>query len=283
MSLRLLLRLRVIMRRHFGVLPLTQSIPELADWFETPLGQALLSEQKEALESSLSCLFGYHLLQLSVSPRLDLTGGSRISHRFALNPESLDGARVAGVADFNHLPLPAETIDLVLIHHALDFSQSPHQLLRESVRVLIPRGYVIIVGFNPWSWFGVGRWFGRLFGCKAHWRHQSLRLGRLLDWLTLLDLEPVTVQRGFYRPPLQRPGLLKYLHWLERWGKRLRLPWGGFYLVVARKDIVAMTPLRPAWSDYKVAPGLGVTKIRGRVSRSRSHRLCWREQAPEHH
>jgi SAM-dependent methyltransferase len=192
--------------------------------------------------------------------------------------------------EVTHLPLPEEAIDLVLIHHALDFSQSPHRLLRESVKVLIPRGYVIIIGFNPRSWFGVARFFGRIFGRNVHWRHQSLHLGRLHDWLELLDLEPVAIKQGFYRPPFQGPGVLKHLQWLERWGKRLRLPWGGFYLVVARKDVVAMTPLRPAWTDHKVAPGLGVTKIRGRVTptRSRRRRPPWpgapyrRRQRPPH-
>lgn len=256
---------RSLWRKHFGVLPVEESIPDLAAWFETPLGTALLAEESESVEKALHCLFGYHLLQMSVSPRLDLGQSSRISHRFCLNPVAAENPTLSALADFTDLPLPEESIDVVLLHHALDYSQSPHQLLREAARVLIPRGHLVILGFNPWSVFGTCRWFARFFSRKPRWRHQALRLGRIIDWLTLLDFEAIDIQQGFYRLPLQHPGAIKHLHWLERWGKRLRLPWGGYYMIVARKDRIALTPLKPAWRSLKPVTGLGITKLQGRI------------------
>ncbi len=245
--------LRRHLRRRFGVLPWSESVPDLADWFESPRGRALLAEQRLCLEEALQCLFGYHLLQMSVSDRLDLAAESRVSHRFALTPVASKNSQA--VVDFANLPLPAESIDVVLLHHVLDYSQNPHQVLRELNRVLIPRGHLVLVGFNPWSRLAAGHWLARLFSPRARWRHRALSMGRILDWLTLLDLEPVEIRQGFYRP-LQRtvPGL----SWLERWNKRLSLPWGGFYLIVARKDVVAMAPLKPAWPELAPVPGLGV-------------------------
>ena len=257
--------LRQFWQKHFGVLPEEESIRDMANWFETPLGEALLVEEGESIEQALHCLFGYHLLQMSVSPRLDLGHSSRITHRFSLSPLPDINPSLSALCDFTELPLPEESIDVVLLHHVLDYSQSPHQLLRESARVLIPRGHLVILGFNPWSVFGTCRWFARFFSRKPRWRHQSLRLGRILDWLTLLDFESVDIQQGFYRLPLQHPHAIKHLHWLERWGKRLRLPWGGYYLVVARKERIALTPLKPAWRALKPVPGLGISKLHGRV------------------
>lgn len=253
------------LRRRFGVLPWRASVPDLSDWFESPQGKALLEEQRRPLAEAMQCLFGYHLLQMSVSARLDLTAESRVSHRFALNP--LAAGQTAAVADFESLPLPAESIDVALLHHVLDYSENPHQVLKELNRVLIPRGHVLIIGFNPWSRLAAGHWLARLFSDRPRWRHHSLRLGRILDWLTLLDLEPVEIQQGFYRP-LQSRSVAR-LPWVSRWNKRLSLPWDGFYLIVARKDVVAMTPLKPAWQEVKPAVGL-VGNIRGNTRRQNS-------------
>src|SRR6187402_1725870 len=230
---RLMIRFSALWKKRFGVLPMRESIADMTQWFETPLGRALLDEEQEAIAEGLQFVFGYHLLQLGISGRVDLTTESRISHRFVLHPQLEENQRLGALVDFNHLPLAAESIDAVLLHHSLDFSQSPHHLLREATRIVIPKGHLIIVGFNPWSLWGFCASLARIVNSQPRWRFQYLRLGRLMDWLKLLDMEPVTVCQGFFRPPLPQEKAIKHLHWIERWGKRLRLPWGGFYMVVA--------------------------------------------------
>lgn len=264
---RLMTATRLLWRKRFGVLPLRRSMAPLNEWFSSPLGQVLLEQEQLLIDEHLRNLFGYHLLQLSITNNRDLMGASRISHRFGLYPQKVGNPVISAVTDFNHLPLPANSIDVVLLHHVLDYSQSPHHVLRETANVLISSGHLIVVGFNPWSLFGWCRWVARLFSTSPQWRHQSLRLSRVIDWLAVLDLKPVAIQQGFYRPAAQHPRAIKYLQWLERWGKKLHLPWGGFYLIVARKDYLAMTPLKPEWKNYTSLRGWGVTKILGRVNR----------------
>lgn len=257
-------RARAVMRQRFGVVPLQESLPDVAAWLETPLGQAVLEQERMLLEQELQDLFGYHLLQMSVDPALDLTRGSRITHRFTLSPtRATKGPLSPLVADSDALPLPSDCLDLVLLHHLQDYSQTPHQLLREVARVLIPRGHLVLIGFNPWSLLGLSGWLARCFSRKPRWRHQSLRLGRIMDWLQLLDLELVAVRHGFYRPPASRSSTLRHLHWLEQWGKRLLLFPGGVYLIVARKDVGATIPLKPCWSQVEPQTGLeGAKSVR---------------------
>ncbi len=266
---RLLVRLSLLWKKRFGVMPMRDSIADMSEWFESPLGKALLGEEREALDEALQCVFGYHLLQLGVSGRLELSKECRISHRFLLHPRIESGYPLGVCADFNHLPFATESIDAVILHHALDYSQSPHHLLREAARVVIPRGHLLVVGFNPWSMWGLCASIIRFFSAKPRWRFQYLRKGRLLDWLALVNMEAVAVYQGFYRPPMPQGGGIKYLQWLERWGKRLRLPWGGFYLIVARKDHFSLTPIKPAWKQYRPLRGLAVTRILGPAARNR--------------
>lgn len=256
-------------RKRFGVLPLRNSLRSLSEWFESPLGQLVACKEQELIDEELRNLFGYHLLQLSIAHQLDLTQASRISHRFALYPQRAEQPIITGLADFNHLPLPANSIDLVLLHHVLDYSQKPHHVLREASSVLISQGHLVVVGFNPWSLFGLWRWLVRFFSRAPQWRHQSLRLGRVLDWLAVLDFEPLVVKHGFYCPPCHTPKVTQYLQWMEWWGKRLNLSGGGFYLIVARKDSLALTPLKPQWQGYAGLRGWGVIKILGRASREK--------------
>ncbi|MEN0038463.1 MAG: methyltransferase domain-containing protein [Cellvibrio sp.] len=268
---RLFIRFSSLWKKRFGVLPMRESIADLTEWFESPLGNALLKEEKEAVADGLQTVFGYHLLQLGVSGRIDLTEESRISHRFVLHPQVEQNQRLSALVDFNHLPLGSESIDAVVLHHSLDYSQSPHHLLRETTRILIPRGHIIVVGFNPWSPWGICTSLARIFKSKARWRFQYLRLGRLLDWLTLLDMEPVAIYKGFFRPPLPQENAIKHLQWIERWSKRLHSPWGGFYMVVARKDHIPLTPIKPAWQKYRPLPGMAVTRILGPAPGLRSY------------
>jgi SAM-dependent methyltransferase len=266
---RFFIGLRRNWRKRFGVLPLRSSLGCLSEWFSSPLGQLLMAKEQQLIDDELKDLFGYHLLQLSIAHQLDLTQASRISHRFALYPKRANQPLISGLADFNHLPLSPSSIDLVLLHHVLDYSQSPHHVLREATNVLISQGHLVVVGFNPWSLFGLWRWLARFFSRAPQWRHQSLRLGRVLDWLAVLDCEPVVVKQSFYCPPCHKPKIIRYLQWMERWGKRLSLPGGGFYIIVARKDSLAITPIKPVWQGYAGLRGWGVIKILGRATREK--------------
>lgn len=264
-------------QERFGIRPLAESIPLLEQWCQGPLGSALLQEEQQQVDRVVNYLFGYHLMQLSISRQLDLSRSSTINHRFSFTPAINACPEVQrdhkvdqlpqSFADPEKIPLSAETIDVAVLHHVLDFSQHPHQLLRETARVLIPRGYAVIVGFNPFSWFGVCKTFARPFSRRPHWRHHSLRLGRVIDWLRLLDFEPVEITQGYYRFPIDHPGVIARTQWYERLMKKINLPIGGFYVIVARKDVIGMTPIKPVWKKFSPIEGL-VGNHRAPTSRS---------------
>ena len=236
-------------RRREVMPPLEVSCPELTDWFSSALGEELLTQQLALAQPLVERLFGYHLMQAGVAPKVDFAACSRINHRFRLSPYA-DNKGAAQV-DFDQLPLPSESIDVVILHHLLDFAPHPHQVLREAARVLIPGGHLVLIGFNPFSLLGVSR---LLRSASPYQRGNQLRAARVADWMHLLDLQPGTVERGFFRWPLQHRELLAKTSWMERMGARCHLPWGGFYIIVARKEVVHMRTLKINWgSDKKPA------------------------------
>lgn len=249
-------------RRH-GPRDLADTVRGLRGCESSPLVQALAEDQQQHLDQMLLGLFGYHLLELSCFQIPELCSNSRINHRFRLSPA--EGSDAQALASFEELPLASESLDVVVLHHALDFSPRPHQVLREANRTLIPRGHLIIVGFNPWSLQGAYKLLAQWLGAGDFWRRRSLRAGRIMDWLRLLDCEPVHIERGFYRLPVNHEGMLEKFTFWERACRFLKLPFGGYYMILARKDRMAVRPIKPLWKGINPMAGLVLGKPAGRM------------------
>ncbi len=215
--------------------PLGETEVELDRWLGTVYGDYLLEQEQQCLRQA-PAMPGYHLLQLGMTPRPLMIEGFPHLHRFTL----ASGNGVAGgaaVADFAELPLPCDSIDALILHHALDFSPSPHSVLREAIRVLMPGGHIVVVGFNPLSLWGLIKPVGQLFTRQAIWRYNSLLRGRVADWLEVLHCMPVWQSRGGYQPPGCNRWWLERTPGIDRWGDRLFPLAGAFYVVVARKTV----------------------------------------------
>lgn len=247
---------------------------ELADhreamdaWAGSLVGRSVLAAEQAMLDALLPGIFGYRLVQIGVTPQLSMHGGSAAGHRFVVSPchpadRSPDDPGYL-CSEAHDLALATESADILLLHHVLDFDPEPHAVLREAVRVLISGGTVAVVGFNPLSLLGLRRVFR---GDALPWDAHFIGPGRLRDWMNLLDLQPQTLDFGYYRPPVEHAGLLGNLLWMERVGQRLRLPLGGFYIMTARKHPVGMTPLRPRRHRRglllpEINPTLGETRL----------------------
>ena len=158
-------------------------------------------------------------------PGLDALRANRMPHRWLASEATAlptphaaeadgDSAPVAPPVrlhcDFDALPFPSASLDLVVLPHALELTRDPHQALREVERVLVPEGRVI-VGLKPDQPVGAVRQrFGRI--------SQRMSLGdgvlflpragdfigywRLRDWLRLLSFEVERGRFGCYWPPL---------------------------------------------------------------------------------
>lgn len=254
-----------MLRRRVETPSLEESCPALSRWFASSLGREILSQQLALAQPLVERLFGYHLMQAGVTSAVDFAACSRINHRFRLSASREQAG--AALVEFEQLPLPSESIDVVLLHHLLDFSSHPHQVLREAARVLIPGGHMVLIGFNPFSLLGLSR---LLFSRSAYQRGSQLRAARVADWMNLLDLQANTLERGFFRVPLQQRDLLAKTAWMERAGARWRLPWGGFYIIVARKEVARMRTIRIDWRGEQ-KPRLTAVPSSTRVAARRRH------------
>lgn len=221
----------------------TELFREMGKWMETPLGQALLEIEQQLLEPVLARTFGYHILQLGSSNR-SMLDESPIGHKILFTP-ALSPESKTPVASNEALPLSSESVDAVLIHHALDFTPDSYRLLREATRVVMPGGRILIMGFNPLSTWGVRKLF--------HWRKQlpwSARFissTRVTDWLKLLDFKIDKVSHGGFLLPINHAKIVGSGERLNAIGNFTIPQMGAVYFIVACKQVMPVTPIMPRW------------------------------------
>ncbi len=252
---------------------------EFKQWYSSPLGRALLEVETHQLDGVLADMFGYHLLQVGRPCAADWLRSSRVSHCTVMDaaaPVAAVAPQKAGgfCAEPHSLPVASASLDIVVLPHVLEFSGHPHSVLREVERTLISEGKLVLLGFNPWSLWMVHRaalsWRGR-----APWCGKFRGINRIRDWLALLGFDIESVQSYFFRPPWQHDRLMTRLNFMERLGARVWPPLGGGYVLVAKKRVLTMTPIRPRWRPRRrlVAPGLVEPYQNNRLPQNVSERL----------
>ncbi len=236
-------------------------------WLHTAPGAYLLAWEQDRLDRAVTDAFGFHALQLGL-PEIDGLRANRMPHRWVasdslLVPEALalppladpltttmpPREPVALHCEFDALPFPNASIDLVVLPHALEFARDPHHTLREVERVLVPEGRVVIAGFNPASLWGLRQRAGALRRSMGQAQGQGPYLPRagefigywrLRDWLRLLGFEVEAGRFGCWRPPVRTEAWLERFAWMDRLGDRWWPVLGAVYFVVAVKRVRGM-------------------------------------------
>jgi SAM-dependent methyltransferase len=247
---------------------MSEARAQLRRWYCEPLGRMVLQSELELVGQLLPGLFGYHLLQLGDALGEGLLAGSRISHRMVMADEPpVNSARTPQLEYLRgsaaQLPLATDSLDVVVLPHLLEFDASPHQVLREVERVLIPEGHLVILGFNPWSLFGLRRLM-QGWQDEAPWSGHFYTPLRLKDWLSLLGFDIVLLRYYFYRPPLQQPLTMERLTRMDALGQRYWPLLGGAYMLVAKKRVATLTPIKPRWRSTRNLINVGLTETSAR-------------------
>lgn len=234
-----------------------------SDWFLTPAGRYVAQWSQAISDRLLLDVFGLQAAQIGCET-LDLLAYNRIQHRFRC---AAPGGSIANCGntpigvqtDAAALPFESDSLDLVVLPFLLEFHNNPHQVLRETHRVLRPEGQLLVLGFNPMSFWGLRNSISHALtpGKIAFpWPGNYLGIHRLKDWLKLLDFEVARGYFGCYAPPCRSERTFDHLQWLEHAGDR----WWGFagacYALRSIKRIPGMTLLTPSWlaAENKVVP-----------------------------
>lgn len=226
----------------------------LDGWLTTPLGRRCLAAEQRLVRRTLERVFGEQLLQIGLWGRADAFLRYARTQRTALvDWRNATGAQV--LCDTHALAIATDSVDAVLLPHALELAPSPHALLREVDRVLRADGQIVVLGFKRSGLWGLRHLLSSQGYPPGHQR--LLPESRLRDWLQLLSFEIESRERYCHTLPLEkirRVGTFPREEWAARWLPAL----SGGYLLNAHKRVHPMTPVRPRWRKrhLKVVGGL---------------------------
>jgi len=225
--------------------------PLLSKWFESELGQELLEEEQDILDRVLPSMFGYHLVQTGIGKPQWLAGASTIHNKLYVSEKQQQHDQYRCVCSrLDELALATESVDVAILHHSLDFDSSPHRALREISRAVIPGGRIVIVGFNPWSIWGLGRFF-LMQTAGMPWSGNFISPYRLSDWLKLLDFHVEGYESTAFGLPTANRRTRKLFNWIAYLGQRIWQQRGGVYVLVAVKQVSTLTPIKPRFRTVK--------------------------------
>ncbi|WP_168204206.1 class I SAM-dependent methyltransferase [Aliikangiella coralliicola] len=229
----------------------------------------------EKLAPHLAQIFGYHALLYSPLAK-SLCGEELVIKHQVIVAES--GAKSPKVQKekvtlqclYTELPIAADTIDLAVLPNVLQNSTHPHQVLREVERILIPEGVAIIVGRNPFSWQGVNFRF-------QQWRQKpktpirDISRSRIADWFSLLGFEAeAQINISLTNDKLQNS---HFYSWVKKLGYYVCEFFCSYYVIIARKKVSTLTPIRPSWRRNKqlVPPRLAEPSVKSQVENWFNH------------
>ena len=207
---------------------------------QTPLGQYLLERERAYIDRTVTDIFGYNALQIGL-PQIDLLRANRMPLRAAVDR----GVGAPLRADCAELPIVSASVDLVLLPHVLEFSDNPHQILREVERVLVPDGHLVLTCFNPMSLWGA--WHSFAQRGSYPWRGRFIHLLRVKDWLALLGFEMAGGAMGCYVPPCTSQKWIDRFKFMESAGDRWWPFSGAVTFLHAIKRVRGMRVITPRW------------------------------------
>ena len=198
-------------------------------WFTAPINEKLRHAEYQLLTGIMKRLCGRCICLAGFSEQWGAQLFSKNNFVFSLGSLHLGFSSMH--SSIYHWPIYSNAVDIVLLHHSLEWYTSPKRVLIETCRVLRPGGTLILVGFNPLSLLSLC--------CIASYRYpKELKLTKwytvqkIKNWLNILGFIDISIDFAFRLAPFYFP-----IHAITRRDRQqLQIPFGSIFILEAMKE-----------------------------------------------
>lgn len=218
----------------------------LVDWCRSSVGQRIVAMESAIVDKLLRRCLGYYFVHLGPWPAASRYQATPIKRQVVVDRHVRDSILPRITSNMTDLPIKSDTVDAIYCPHVLEFTDNPHDILRELERILVPEGYLIISCFSAWNFWNIWRSLpGRTHRMPpAH----ILSCRGIQDWLKLLGFDIIEVETVSAVEPAMGHAKRGWSRW--PWLIKLR-KWfssAGGFIIMAQKQQIALTPVKYKWS-----------------------------------
>lgn len=216
-------------------------------WFRTLPGALVVEMEFKELDRLLPSIPGEVAVQIGGPSNLRLLQKSKMRHVYYCSDQRAGlGDGTCLQCDYHALPFESNSINLIILSHAIEFAKQPQQLLEEIYRVLRPGGQLLLFGFNRWSGWSLVRRLRHYKGYPWHGRFHSM--WQVKKWLHTLGYGIVANKSFCFIPPCTKRPSATWIKLNEVLGQVFIPKMGAVHLIYAQKKVAGTTPLATLWT-----------------------------------
>lgn len=227
-------------------------VVELREFYLSPAGYAVRRLLRARIreiwpnlrgERVVTLGYGVHLLRPFLGEAESLSALMPAEQGVAYWPR--EGPNISCLVDTKNLPLADNSVDRLLMMHALEGESDPHALLNEAWRVLKSNGRMLLIVSNRRGlWAHSDR---TPFGTGQPYSGSQVR-DRLRDQGFLVD----RLWHALYMPPSSSRLVISMADGFEKYGQKLFPGFGGLLLVEAGKQLYAPIAAKSRFMPHRL-------------------------------
>lgn len=204
----------------------------------------IFEQTKLAANKMIVDIFGYDALLVGEPFDHDFLSASRIANKWRVTQNfkmPLNTEKYDFISDLCCMSIAPEKIDLIVLPFVLESTDRPYEVLEEMSELLVSDGYLLLIGVATWS-FGKNKFFSKI---------NSLTESGSSAFVSMANLKSRLAQSNLVIEKLESKYFGRFWHYKDIKDKsnnylnmRLAICFGEIYLLLAKKKLMPITPLR---------------------------------------
>ena len=210
---------------------------ELIRWYKKPINSVLKKTIIEQIAILKKHIVGNNVLFIGLSD---------FSKKFT-SPKNLSYISIDEITSSDHiteskrLPFEDNSHDVIIILHALDYTDNPYELVREIDRIATDDAKVAVIGFNKFSFWGILKPF--MNKLSPPWILNFHSVYSVKEWFKLLGYEQDYKDTSSFFP-IPSKTFSRHLNKISFIQKIMARDLGGLYFFAFKKKIIPLTPVK---------------------------------------